>query len=301
MSFWGRTILAGGLLTLASLMSPSAANAQDASTIQSKFIMTTDVSLFGNYLTYNPERQAYDLTVKWPVENHQQWIKMKEYFQFLPQSNDLYNPVIMSDSEVIIFIENNPDQISGEDVYFSAAKKILRVKRTPIDANYKNTKDLYAFLQRQMQNNDRTYSATEKNININEPGLVIIFRGNTTLTNPSWVVKAPEEIERYMKQIEDITENKENTVLKLENLTSQNSFDRLNTFMIYTNLPGVDTKLVSVNEFGRMRTTRIRLEGICYEDERNFFRTFQAQAKDEEKLVHESDGKFIRYQHQSDF
>jgi len=282
-------------------MSPSMAVAQGASTMQSKFIMTTDVSLFGNYLTFNPERQAYDLAVKWPVENHQQWIKMKEYFQFLPKSDDLYNPVIMSDPEVIIFIENNPDQISGEDVYFSAAKKILRVKRTPIDANYKNTKGLYEFLTRQMQNNDRTYSATEKNININEPGLVIIFRGNTTLTNPSWVVKDPEEIEIYMKKIEEITENKDNAVLQFENITSQNSFDRLNTFMIYTNLPGVETKLVSVNEFGRMRTTRIKLEGICYEDERNFFKTFLAQAKDEERLVEESDCKLMRFEHQSDF
>ncbi|MDY0028790.1 MAG: hypothetical protein RBR86_02485 [Pseudobdellovibrionaceae bacterium] len=301
MGFWGRTIFAGSILAIATLTSLSSAMAQDASTIQSKFIMTTDISLYGNYLTYNPQKDAYDLGVKWPVENHLQWKKMKEYFEILPKSNDLYNPVIMKDPEVIIFIENNPDQISGEDVYFSAAKKILRVKRTPIDSNYKNTKDLYDFFKRQMQSNNRTYSSTEKNININEQGLVVIFRGNTTLTNPSWVVTDPEEIEIYMQQIQSVISKKDNAVIGFELPTEENSFDNLNTFMVYTNLNGTDTKLISINEFGRMRSTRIRLDGYSYEDERDFFKTFLAQAHDEKRLVEESQEKLKHYQHQSDF
>jgi len=258
------------------------AQAQDATTLQSKFIMTTDISLFGNYLTYNAENKSYDLEVKWPIENHHQWNKLKYYLDHLPQNQDLHNPLIDRNKEVIIFIENNPDQISGEDMYFSENGSILRVKRTPQDVIYSGADDFYKFLKNQMEENGQTYSATKKDININAPGLVIIFRGNTTLTNPSWIVTDKDGLKVYLTRMFDIMNKEENIHTGLITSTDiEETFDRLNTFMIYTNIKGMETKLISVNEYGRLRSTKIKLEGISYKDDRNFFSVVKRQALDE--------------------
>ena len=149
-------------LLLSGLIQPPAW-AADAESLQNKFIMTTDISVYGNYLTLAPEDGAeYKLEAQWPVEQKYQWRKFLENLELLPKIEKLRNPVVEKDPEVIIFVQNNPDQISGEDIYLSADSNILRISRLAVDTLYLDkNKNFYKFLKMQADKNDAAYSKSE--------------------------------------------------------------------------------------------------------------------------------------------
>ncbi|HRK97446.1 MAG: hypothetical protein KDJ26_05800 [Alphaproteobacteria bacterium] len=281
--------------------------------------MTTDISVYGNYLTLAPEDGAeYKLEAQWPVEQKYQWRKFLENLELLPKIEKLRNPVVEKDPEVIIFVQNNPDQISGEDIYLSADSNILRISRLAVDTLYLDkNKNFYKFLKMQADKNDAAYSKSEndktkeeeaENIPLNKLGLVVIFRGGATLTSPIWHISDPQTIDDYLKMYETVKNNSDPQDMGPLPRSKQGdknrdlrSFDTLNTFMIYTNYPGAKSRLISVNEYGYVRSTRIQLNAVEYTDNKNFFRTFLFQAKDAKQMLIESEKKRNLKLQQHDF
>jgi len=277
--------------------------AQASSSLQSNFVVSTGITITGNYLVLNQDTQNYELDTQWPVDQKYQWQRVLHSFESLPVEPILYNPIIEKDPEVIIFVQNNPDQISGEDVYMSGHGTILRVQRKAVDRIFYDEKhNFFDFLNDQLLYNKSVARKTDSSdIMINTPGLVIIYRGSTTLENPSWVVSDPEEIEKYtlfLSTFIDVRAPK-NKFTYVE--SDQTNFDGLNTFMIYTNYEGASSKLLCINEYGYMRSTRIDLFAKSYVDKMRFFKTFLAQALDEKEMYDESDEKRKQRQLMRDF
>ncbi|MDD3021347.1 MAG: hypothetical protein PHX61_10305 [Alphaproteobacteria bacterium] len=283
-----------GMIFCLLLASPcSYAHAQTSSSLQNNFVVSTDITITGNYLVLKDDKQDYDLDTQWPVDQKYQWQRVLYSFERLPVEPTLYNPIIEKDPEVIIFVQNNPDQISGEDVYMSGHGTILRVQRKAVDRVFYDEKHtFFDFLNDQLlYNKSVTQKTDSSDIMINTPGLVIIYRGSTALENPSWVVSDPKEIEKYTLFLSTFIDVRapQNRFTYVE--SDETNFDGLDTFMIYTNYKGASSKLLCINEHGYMRSTRIELFARSYVDKMHFFKTFLAQALDEKAMYNESDEK----------
>lgn len=250
-----------------------------------------DIKLAGSLLEIDKATDKYKIKVQWDVTNLSQWTRVLESFKTLPEAEEFYNPILVKDPEVITIVQTNPDHISGETAYFSKQGFILRIERTPVDIHFKKAGDFYSFLTDEIRNNDAEFTPEKKNIPVDEAEIVVVFRGNTSLGNPSWTIKDPERVDLYKQFIAQMTPVK-TTKNMLRSFSSQDvDFNQLNTFLVYTNFPGAQGKMIIVHEDGVARWTKISQTAHCYLDEKKFYDSFLAFAHEVIKNNEESEKK----------
>lgn len=270
------------LLAVAATFIASSALAEEPSPLQNKFVISTDITVFGNYMVLNDRQSGeYSLVSKWQIPRSDQWLSVLKTFEELEQTDDFYNPFNEKDPDFILFVQSNPDQVSGEDVYFSKHGTILRVSRQAVDHLFVKGEELYSFLTEQMKYKNFSYSANNEDIDINKPGIVVVYRNSMSLNNPHWYVTNPEEIKVYKNLFSGLLLKNLNFSGSLSSTREgRYGFDAMHTFMIYTNYDGAGYKLLTVNEAGYVRGTSIKLNARGYADTPDYYNTFLRQAQE---------------------
>lgn len=276
-------------------------SAQSSNSPAPSFEVTTDVNVLGNYLKLDDSTKQYELVVQWPINSMSQWSSVLSGIRSSPRTKDLYNPVLEKDPSVIIFTQNNPDQISGEDVFISDQGHILQIRRMPRDLYFNGGNGLYNFLVEEIERNKAGYSGTMSKTPVHDEGIVVIYRGNTTLFNPTWKVQNAAVIETYTKYISDIIEYSRRLRAHKYDDPGNNIFDSLDSFMLYSNYPDAPGKLLVVSRNGKVRITNIELNAKSYMDKNHYFEKFKTQAEDAKALLSEKSKQKKTLQDQSKF
>ncbi|HNQ92668.1 MAG TPA: hypothetical protein PKI93_07030 [Alphaproteobacteria bacterium] len=264
---WAASICCGAIL----LLPVSALSAQEVK------IGQDDTSVTGTLLTLDPSTSQYKIRAQWPITRMTQWIKVLNSFKTTPEQ-EFYNPVLAKDPSVVTFVQTNPDQISGETVYLSEHGTILRVKKTPVDTNLEKAAEFYKFLNKEIDNNNAEYSTEHKALNLNNNGIVVVYRGSSTLGNPTWEVTDQEKVNLYLSYISKlkaipVKRSQAQTMSKMDD-----DFTGLNVFLVYTNYPGAYGKMLIITKDGRARWTKILQTVHTYPDTEHFYEAFREQA-----------------------
>lgn len=286
-------LLRGGILAILLAVGwHNVSLAEDISSILPQhFSVDTEIQVQGAYLTVNKQNpETYSLQVKWPVQYLPQWANVLEFFGKTKPADTIYNPFDEHDPDILVFTQKNPDQISGEDVYISQKRKIIRITRKAHDSYFTGGKDFLAFLTGEMDKRQKEYM-TPTEISITRPGLVVVYRSTVSaFNNPYWYVTDPDDISLYLAFMNNLKRLPDYMFeVDVDNrIPSAQAFDSLETFMIYTNYPGAPYQLISLNKFGYSRATSITLDVRGYDDTNNFFKSFMVQANDAIRQEHQN-------------
>lgn len=298
-----RKTLAAGLALLIGyqIFSPSPAFADKkkqetgANELQREFVPTEKGQIYGNLLRFNAQKGQggdYDLDTKWPLENNPQWYGLLDRIDEMTKLDKVKNPIAQKDPNVVLLVENNSDGISGSDIYISDQGYILRVLRKPVDFFHSTPKRLYEFLDSEMQVLGGGYSAEIKKVSTSQNGIVVVFLGNSMLSNPTWVINDPDSLKIYKKFINDIISPPPGVSTDPGGLTEDDrNFDAMGSFVMYLNYPDAPAKIAILKKTGLIRFTKIKLEATCVKDEAKFFRIFEQQAIDAKDMAADSNRK----------
>lgn len=297
-----RTLAASlALLIGCQMFSPSLAladrNKQEtgANELQREFVPTKKSQIYGNLLRFNPQKGQsgdYDLDTKWPLENNPQWYGLLDRLGEMEKMETAKNPIAQKDPNVILLVENNADGISGSDIYISDQGYILRILRKPVDFYHSTPKRLYEFLDSEMQVLGGGYSAEAKKVSTSQDGIVVVYLGNSMLSNPSWVINDPNSLKIYKKFIDDIISPPPGVSTNPGGLTEDDrNFDVMGSFVLYLNYPDAPAKIAILKKSGLMRFTKIKLEATCVRDEIRLYKTFEQQALDAKEMAADSKRK----------
>lgn len=266
-----------------------------ANELQREYVPTTDSQIFGNLLHFNPKKGEggdYDLEVKWPLENNPQWYGLLDRMNSMEKLESIKNPVTQKDENVILLIENNTDNISGSDIYISDKGYILRVVRKPVDFYHSTPKRLYGFLDSEMRVLGSDYAVDTKKISTSQDGIVVVFKGNSMLSNPTWVIDDKESLAIYKKFIQDIVKPPPGVSSDPGSITEEErNFDVMESFILYLNYPDAPAKMAILKKSGLIRFTKIKLEATCVKDEAKFYQIFERQAIDARDMAADSKRK----------
>ncbi|HAJ90505.1 MAG TPA: hypothetical protein DCM27_05780 [Rhodospirillaceae bacterium] len=230
------------------------------------------------YVAKDSTNMKYDDKIQWEVTSLAEWSKFMDTLQTMPKDERKDNPMSLRQREVIHFNVAYPDQKSGHDIFISEAG-IQQFSRMPLDIYYDPFPAFKEFLETELSMNPG-YDATNGNVDINAPGIVVIYRGSLHLKNPYWVIKPSETkgMQRYKTYINSLTPN---PTIKSDSENISNSlYDNEGTFLLYLNYPDAPQQILVIGTNSTTRGTKIEQQYFYYKDELSFFSMFKKQAED---------------------
>ena len=231
------------------------------------------------YVAKDKDYTKYTDKVQWEVTSIPEWTKFLVNLKTMPQDLEKNNPMGLRQPEVIHFNVSNSDRKSGHDIFISKAG-IQQFSRMPMDYYYDALPDFREFLESELALNPG-YDAASVDININEPGIVVIFRGSNQLSNPHWTIKLSDKIimDRYKGYINTMRQDAANKKMVVD-MKDDTIFDEQGSFILYLNYPDAPQQFLTVSASGRIRGTRIEQRYYYYKDSIGYFSMFKRQAED---------------------
>lgn len=298
-------VLSGQCLWVPPSMAQDKKHVTGANELQRDFVPTERSTVFGNLLRFNPDKGPngdYDVDIKWPLENNPQWYGLLNRMDEMNKIADIKNPIAQKDPNVILLVENNADSISGSDIYISDQGYILRVVRKPVDFYHSTPKRFYDFLDAEMKALGSDYAVEEKKVQTKQPGIVVVYMGNSMLSNPTWVINDAQSLAIYQKFIQDIVAPPPGTSTNPGSLTEEEkNFDTMGNFILYLNYPDAPARMAILKKSGLIRFTKIKLEATCIKDEAKLYQIFEQQAIDARDMAADSKRKRALLERDSQF
>jgi hypothetical protein len=230
------------------------------------------------YVAKDNTNMKYDDRVQWEVTSLSEWAKFMNNLKTMPKDNEKDNPMGLRQPEVIHFNVTNPDQKSGHDIFISQAG-VQQFSRMPLDMYYEQTPLFREFLETELSMNPG-YDTTNGKVDINTPGIVVIYHGSTQLKNPYWVIKLSEVrvMQRYKTYITSLKPNitANNGTMNIDN----SLYDNEGTFQMYLNYPDAPQQILVVGADTSIRGTKIEQKYFYYKDMAGYFSMFKRQAED---------------------
>ncbi len=236
------------------------------------------------YIAKDDTKTTYKEKTKWLVSNPAEWSKFLVNLKSLPKDTVKNNPMRLHQSEIIHFNVTNPDQKSGHDVFISNSG-IQHFGRIPVDRYYEPHPDFSKFLENELTANLSSTYATQNKTDINQSGIVVVYRVSSKLGNPSWVIKPSdkERFEIYKKFLNSFVNASTNNDTNTESADKQDDsmkfadtqYDSTGTFVLYLNYPDAQNKFIVVGKNMAIRGTKIRQESAYYLDTDGYFSIFK--------------------------
>lgn len=242
-----------------------------------------DMKISGHfYVAKDAKNEEYTDEIQWEVTSTGEWSKFLEDLKTLPKDleKDLEknNPMGLKQPEVIHFKIENSDLKTGSDVFISQAG-IQQFSKTPTDVYFRISGYFRDFLDTELSLNSSYDKATE-DIDINQPGIVIVYRGSKNLKNPSWVINPKDKIvlETYDRIIRNL---REATIWSSEQMeTMRKAVEGEDTFILYLNYKDAPFDILVMGNDTTSRGTKVKSEYNYYQDSVGYFSRFKRQAED---------------------
>lgn len=243
-------------------------------------IAAENTRIIGHYYVAKDQSfTKYEDKVQWEVTSIPEWTKFLSNLKTMPTDLEKNNPMGLRQPEVIHFNVLNDDRKSGHDIFISKAG-IQQFSKMPIDTYYDRMADFKEFLESELSLNPG-YDAASATINIDEPGIVVIYRGSNQLSNPHWTVKLSEKpvMERYKSYINRLAAPR--VIAKSILVTKDDSiYDDDGSFILYLNYSGAPQQYLIVSPQNGIRGTHIEQRYFYYKDALGYFSMFKRQAED---------------------
>lgn len=229
------------------------------------------------YVAKDATNMKYNDLIEWEVTSYPEWSKFLDNLNTMPQDEEKNNPMGLRQPEIIYFSVKNQDQRSGHDIFISQAG-IQQFSKMPLDAYYEQDISFQKFLDTERSINPGYDSMTE-NVDVNTPGIVVIFRGSSHLKNPYWVIKLSDIslLQRYKDFIQTL---KPISTKWLTFFAPATDFDNDGSFILYLNYPNAPQQMLVVSPNGNIRGTKIEQKYSYYKDVYGYFLMFKRQAED---------------------
>ncbi len=230
------------------------------------------------YFAKDSSNTKYSDLIQWEVTNTTEWSKFMDSLKTMPKDVEKNNPMGLRQPEVIHFNVINLDQKSGHDIFISKAG-IQQFSKMPLDFYYSPSKTLREFLETELKMNPG-YDATTDTIDINTPGIVVIYHGSSQLKNPFWIIKLSEKtvMQRYKTFINSLERGAFNPNDNW--VVDDRLYEDAGTFQLYLNYPDAPQQIMVVGTDNSVRGTKIEQKYYFYKDEFGFFSMFKRQAED---------------------
>lgn len=235
--------------------------------------------VIGHYYVANDSNKTkYTDEIQWQVTSLVEWSKFMDNLRTMPKDTEKNNPLGLKQQEIIHFNVANADQKSGHDIFISKAG-IQQFSRMPFDIYYAASPTFKEFLETELSMNSG-YDATNGKVDINTPGIVVIYRGSVQLRNPYWIIKPSEEkvIQRYKTYISSLKPSVSNK--ETEWVVDNRLYENEGTFQIYLNYPNAPQQILVIGTNDTVRGTKIEQQYFYYKDDAGFFSMFKRQAED---------------------
>jgi len=243
-----------------------------------------DMEITGHYyVARDAEFTKYTDKIQWKVTNLPEWFKFLVNLKKMPKDLEKNNPMGLKQPEVIHFNVVNSDQKTGHDIFISKAG-IQQFSEMPIDNYFDGVVQFREFLETELSFNSG-YDKVIGQIDINQPGIVVIFRGSADLKNPFWVVDPSDKkvIERYKYFIKNFKKSVYTTPDFLA--IRDDSLDAENTFIVYLNFTDAPYDFLVVAPDGTTRGTKVGSQYYYFKDMAGYFSMFKRQAEDNLKAA----------------
>lgn len=233
------------------------------------------------YVAKDTTNMKYSDEIQWEVTSLSEWSKFMESLKKMPKDVEKNNPMGLRQPEIIHFNVANADKKSGHDIFISKAG-IQQFSRMPMDVYYKPSPTFKEFLETELSMNPG-YDSTIGQVDVNAPGIVVIYRGSSQLKNPYWVIKTTDEriLQRYKTYIKSLEQAF--SASDIENGwagVDDTLYDSSNTFLMYLNYPKAPQQILAIGTDGSVRGTKVQQQYYYYKDELGFFSMFKRQAED---------------------
>lgn len=246
-----------------------------------------DMEITGHfYVAKDVENKEYTDVIQWKITNTGEWSKFLENLKTLPKDIEKENPMSLRQPEVIHFNIENSDKRTGSNIFISQAG-IQQFSKTPTDVYFRISGHFRDFLETELKLNS-SYDKMKEDIDINQPGIVIIYRGSKDLINPSWVIKPKDKIvlETYDRIIRNL---REATIFSHEQLvTMSKPMEGEDTFILYLNYKDAPFDMLVMGVDTTSRGTKVVSEYNYYQDTAGYFSIFKRQAEDSLEATNKS-------------
>ena len=247
-----------------------------------------DMKITGHYYVANDKTfEKYTDKIQWEITNISEWSKFLTNLKTMPKDLEKNNPMGLKQPELIHFKVSNTDLKTGHDIFISKAG-IQQFSKMPVDTYFNYDASFREFLDTELTLNPG-YDQVVGEININQPGIVVVYRGSKNLKNPYWVINPSDTkvIERYKHFIKNL---KKIPVVSQEQLSLRNeSLDEENTFIVYLNYNEAPFDFLIMSSDSTSRSTKVSSEYFYYKDTYGYFTIFKRQAEDNIKGATASD------------
>ena len=243
-----------------------------------------NMEITGHYYVANDAQfTKYTDKIQWKVTSIPEWSKFLVSLKTMPKDLEKNNPMGLKQPEVIHFNVVNSDQKTGHDLFISKAG-IQQFSKMPVDTYFDGATEFREFLETELSFNPG-YDKVEGEIDINQPGIVVVFRGSDTLKNPYWTVLPSDKkvIERYKYFFKNLQKSLYTTPDFLS--LRDEILDTVNTFVIYLNYKDAPFSFIIVGPDGTTRGTKIASQYFYYKDMAGYFSMFKRQAEDNLKAA----------------
>lgn len=247
-----------------------------------------DMEITGHYYVANNDSYTkYTDKIQWKVTNIPEWSKFLVNLKKMPKDLEKDNPMSLKQPEVIHFNVVNSDKKTGHDIFISQAG-IQQFSKMPLDSYFDEASEFREFLETELSFNPG-YDKVTGEIDINQPGIVVIFRGSSDLKNPYWIVNPSDKkvIERYKYFVKNLKKTSNDSNILSEDLLAirNDVIDAENNFIIYFNLDDTPFDFLVVASNGEARGTKVASKYYYFQDTAGYFSIFKRQAEDNLKAA----------------
>lgn len=241
--------------------------------------IASDMKITGHYyVADDPSFRKYTDKVQWEVTNTFEFTKFLDNLKTLPSDLEKNNPMGLKQPELIHFKVENSDLKSGHDIFISKAG-IQQFSKMPMDSYFDYNLAFKDFLESERTLNPG-YDKINGELDINQSGIVVVYRGSKDLKNPYWVIKPSEKpvLERYKYFLKNL---KRTINLSQDNMDSINEgIDTESTFILYLNYEDAPFDFIIMGTDGRLRGTKVSSQYSYFKDMIGYFSMFKRQAED---------------------
>ncbi len=217
---------------------------------------------------------------RWRFNRTDDWRRFEFIMSKMPEKPKAeVSPFVTKPKELVVLTVKDPNGITGKDYYISANGIMVTALKSH-DSFYLDDNNFFVFLKEQVLKKSSFESYPGEKFTQNEPGLVVRYRINATLSNPSWLINEQKDVNTYDSFMRDLTEYQSRITSKM---AADKTFEKIGNFVILLNYPGAPARFATVGGNG-IRLSQTYVEDTFLADERNYFRYFRNMAQESMKL-----------------
>lgn len=235
-----------------------------------------DASLVeATYYRLDPENPGkYRKLVTWQINNESEWVGFTGKVRSSSIAEIPIENPMNGKSDVIHLSRKASDMITRED-YYITKNGIAYIANKAVDSYSYVPKGFRAFLDRELrEHNDYD---KEKRVDINSPGLVVMYNASKELNNPTWILTTKEELTPYLKFIK---EHRPMESSAIEMQVQNGGYDLLSSYIIYMNIPFAPARFITVQYDEAVRMTKVTPIQATYVDEYSYYTHYMKVAQD---------------------